>query len=67
MNRKLSAIDMEGYAIFASARYAEHPRPHPILLKGLSDFADKEKDDRWRTYASYTSARLLFSWAEKHL
>ena len=67
MNRKLSAIDMEGYAIFASARYAEHPRPSPILLKGLSDFADKDKDDRWRAFASYTSARLLFAWAEKHL
>lgn len=67
MNRKLSAIDMEGYAIFASARYAEHPRPQPILLKGLSDFADKDKDDHWRAYASYTSARLLFAWAQKHL
>jgi nucleoside phosphorylase/CheY-like chemotaxis protein len=67
LNRKLSAIDMEGYAIFASARYAEQPRPSPLLLKGLSDFADKEKDDRWRKYASYTSARLLFAWAERHL
>ncbi|WP_082605583.1 hypothetical protein [Curvibacter sp. PAE-UM] len=67
MNRKLSAIDMEGYAIFASARYSEHPRPYPLLLKGLSDFADKDKDDRWRAYASYTSARLLLAWAEKHL
>lgn len=67
MNRKLSAIDMEGYSIFASARYAELPKPQPILLKGLSDFADKDKDDKWRVYASYTSARLLFAWADKHL
>ena len=67
LNRKLSAIDMEGYAIFASARYSEQPRPSPLLLKGLSDFADKDKDDRWRAYASYTSARMLFAWAERYL
>ena len=67
MNRKVKAIDMEGYGVFAAARYAEHPRPLPVVVKGVSDFADPEKADKWRPFASHTSAAFLMEWARRYL
>lgn len=66
-HRKLRGIDMEGYAVFAAAKYSELPRPTAIVVKAVSDFADPEKADEWRPYASHTSASFLFAWAIKHL
>jgi len=56
--RKLTAIDMETYAIFYCAHYANNPKPTAISIKGVSDFADDHKNDDIQKYCSFTSARV---------
>jgi len=66
-NRKVTGIDMEAYAVFAASDEAPLPQPKAFVLKGVSDFADDEKDDTFQTYAAYTSARALRALVEDFL
>lgn len=67
MHRKIKGIDMEAYSVVCAAKYAGSKAPIPIILKSVSDFADAEKNDEYHAYASYTSARLLYEWAQRFL
>lgn len=58
-HRKLLAIDMEAYGVAVAANELPLPVPEFIILKGVSDFADEDKGDAQRPYASYMSAQLL--------
>ena len=58
-HRKLLAIDMESYGVATAANELPLPVPEFIILKGISDFADEDKGDTQRVYASYMSAQLL--------
>lgn len=59
--RKLIGIDMETYGVFYSAeRFSEKKQTIPISIKSISDFADDEKDDKYRDYAAHTSARFIY-------
>jgi nucleoside phosphorylase len=62
--RKLLAIDMEAYGVLAAANEAPLPQPGAFVLKGVVDFADKEKSDSYQAYASYTSAMALKHFVE---
>jgi nucleoside phosphorylase len=64
---KLLGIDMEAYAVFDAAAESPMPRPAAFSLKGVTDFADSKKDDRFRQYAAYTSAECLRLLAERYL
>ena len=55
-SRKTQGIDMEAYGVFAAARSLCDNKPVAICVKSISDFADKEKNDGFQPYASYTSA-----------
>lgn len=66
-NRKLCGVDMEAYGLFTAAMYAPFPSPHALSLKAVSDYADEEKNDDFRTYAAYASASVLYRWAERYL
>jgi nucleoside phosphorylase/CheY-like chemotaxis protein len=55
-NRKVRAIEMEAYGVFLAARVCPAPRPKCFVVKSASDFGDGTKDDRWQSYAAYTSA-----------
>lgn len=66
-HRKLLGIEMETYAIFDAASDCPSPRPTAFSLKGVSDFADSRKDDRYRRYAAYTSAQCLRVLCERHI
>jgi nucleoside phosphorylase/CheY-like chemotaxis protein len=66
-HRSLLGVEMETYAIFAAAEECPAPRPLAFSLKGVSDFADSRKDDRFQRYAAYTSAECLRHFAERHL
>jgi len=57
--RKLKGIEMEGYAIYCAANNATSPKPTPIVMKSVCDFADSEKNDNIQRYAAYTSAKVL--------
>jgi nucleoside phosphorylase len=60
-------LDMESYAVVYAANHASAPRPIPIIIKSICDFADSKKADDYQRFAAYTScefAKLLY---EKYL
>jgi nucleoside phosphorylase len=66
-HRELIGIEMEVYGVYAAADEAGTPRPKAFSMKGVVDFADGTKDDRYRAYAAYTSAATLGKFAERFL
>ena len=63
----LMSIDMEAYGVLAATSFAGSPRPIAFSCKSVCDFADDKKDDRWQTYASYTSARAVTKFFERYM
>lgn len=54
---------MESYAVVYAAENATLPRPIPIIIKSVCDFADSKKSDEYQKFAAYTScefAKLLY-------
>jgi nucleoside phosphorylase/CheY-like chemotaxis protein len=66
-HRKLLAIEMETYGLYAAAEESPLPQPKVFSLKSISDFADKKKNDAYQKYAAFTSAQALRAFAEKYL
>lgn len=64
-HRKILGIDMEAYSVFISALSMGKPRPKAMVFKGVSDFADIDKDDDVQPYAAEVSARLLKAFIQK--
>lgn len=56
--RKLVAIDMESYSLFYCCEYVSRPKPIPIVIKAVSDYADHEKNDSIQKYCSFVSAQM---------
>ena len=58
-----AGLDMESYAIVYAAQNATLPRPIPIIIKSVCDYADSNKTDEYQKFAAYTScefAKLLY-------
>ncbi|BDW88130.1 hypothetical protein [Thalassospira tepidiphila] len=55
-NRKVLAVEMEAYGVFAASSEMPNPAPLPLVVKSVSDFANSAKEDSVRKYASFTSA-----------
>ena len=58
-----AGLDMESYAVVYAALHAPKPRPIPIIVKSVCDFADSQKSDDYQRFAAYTScefAKLLY-------
>ncbi|MBK9370396.1 MAG: hypothetical protein IPN01_29585 [Deltaproteobacteria bacterium] len=66
-HRKVSAIEMEAYGVFAAAAEARKPSPTAFVLKSIVDFGDESKSDDWQTYGAYTSASVLTALVEQYL
>ena len=64
-HRKLMGIDMEAYGVMAAAGELPQPAPDCLVVKGVADFADQDKDDRYRHYAAYVSAHCVKILCEK--
>ncbi|MBD3583599.1 5'-methylthioadenosine/S-adenosylhomocysteine nucleosidase family protein [Flavobacterium selenitireducens] len=64
-NRKLSAIDMEGYGVYLACHFFNKTKP--LVVKSVCDFGDKHKGDDYQQYASYTSANFLLSFIKNML
>ena len=61
--RSTAGLDMESYAVVYAATHATEPRPIPIIVKSVCDFANSEKSDDFQKFAAYTScefAKLLY-------
>ncbi len=53
---KTVGLDMESYSVAFTCQNCKAPRPTPILIKSICDFADSEKTDQYQKFAAYTSA-----------
>lgn len=59
VHRKTIALEMEAYGICRGATLAHvSPIPRALIVKGVSDFADEDKDDRAREVAAYNAAAV---------
>lgn len=54
-SRKTVGLDMESYGVFFATNYGLNNKTIPICLKSISDFADKNKENKYQKYAAYTS------------
>jgi len=59
-NRDITGLEMEAYGIFVAANGCAKPRPIPLVMKSVCDFADEDKDDDYQRYAAQTSARCFY-------
>jgi nucleoside phosphorylase len=62
--RKVIGLEMEAYALFYAAKHAAMPRPKAFVVKGIMDFANREKCDKYKRYAAFTSAQVCAALAE---
>lgn len=63
-NRKLRGLEMEGYGLYMAGHMLNKEY---ILIKGIADFADGSKNDKFHTTCSYGSAWLVAQYIKKML
>lgn len=56
-NQKLRGLDMEGYGLYMAAHILGKKC---MMIKGVSDFADSDKGDKYHKMCSFSSAWFLF-------
>ncbi|MES3044947.1 hypothetical protein [Sphingomonas faeni] len=59
-NRDIAGLEMEAYGIFVAAMGCAKPRPLPLVIKGVCDFADEDKVDDYQSFAAHVSARCFY-------
>lgn len=64
---KTIGLDMESYGVYYAAANAVRPRPKPLVIKSICDYANSEKDDRFQRFAAYTSSGYVKYLLEKWL
>ncbi len=65
--RHTAGLDMESYAVVYAANHASDPKPIPIIVKSVCDFADYEKSDDYQRFAAYSSCEFAKYLYEKIL
>ena len=56
--RHTAGLDMESYAVVYAANHASDPKPTPIIVKSVCDFADSQKSDDYQRFAAYSSCEF---------
>jgi len=62
-----AGLDMESYAVVYAANHSNDPRPTPIIVKSVCDFANSEKSDEYQRFAAYSSCEFAKFLYEKIL
>ena len=62
-----AGLDMESYAVVYAANHASEPKPAPIIVKSVCDFADSTKSDDYQRFAAYSSCEFAKYLYEKVL
>ena len=65
--RHTAGLDMESYAVVYAANHANDPRPTPIIVKSVCDYADSSKSDEYQRFAAYSSCEFAKFLYEKIL
>ena len=53
-----AALDMESYEVMYAVKGSTVPRPKGLVIKGVCDYADEEKSNRYQKFAAFNSAQL---------
>ncbi len=64
-NRKTVGIDMEAATFYTALR--DFPLIHGLVVKGVSDYGDNTKNDRYRDYARRASAIYLLHFLQAYV
>jgi len=56
---KTLGLDMESYSVCFAAESASDPKPKPVVIKSICDYANSEKSDMYQKFAAYTSSGFL--------
>ncbi len=56
-NRKIAAIEMEGYGVSA-ATFKQYRPVRCLVIRAISDLADTSKNDEWQPYAAAVAAEF---------
>lgn len=64
--RKTIGLEMEAYALYAVARSTPVARPFVLSIKSVCDHANYLKNDKYQSYAAYTSARVSALFCERY-
>lgn len=64
--RKVVALDMEAYSVLKAAEISNQKIP-AVVIKGVSDFADPEKDDKAHKLAAKSSAKCMLEIAKRFI
>lgn len=59
------ALDMEGASVYHTA--ASFSGPHSLVVKGVCDYADSEKNDDYHEYASRVSAAYMVCFIKEYV
>ena len=63
--RGTKAIDMESYPFYRSV--ADYPGVRSLLVKGVCDYADREKDDTYHEYAAKLSSAYTLNFVKEYV
>lgn len=55
---ELRGLEMEGYGLYIAGHILERPC---LLVKGIADLGDKDKDDRYHVHGAFSSAWFVFN------
>ena len=67
MFKETIGLDMEAYGVVYAAQNATAPRPIPLVIKSVCDYANNEKNDQYQKFAAYTSCEFIKLLLEKFL
>ena len=62
-----AGLDMESYAVVYAANHSNDPKPTPVIVKSVCDFADSKKSDDYQRFAAYSSCEFAKFLYEKIL
>lgn len=65
--RNVAGIDMEAYGVFYAAYSATKYGAEAIVIKGICDFANEDKDDSFHRFAGFASAQVLYGLFTKYI
>lgn len=63
--RSVIAIDMESYGFSTAITQSEKPPMH-FVIRGVSDYADEKKIDKYQPYAAESAAKYLYYLLHNH-
>jgi len=66
LHPKMLGVEMESFGVGRAIVYSSN-RPKFLVVRGVSDYADSEKDDSWHEYACHAVAAFTFAFVKSGL